>query len=160
WSEILLLAERLAPSPSLLPLDAADRALAFGLGHEICGESGLGWTRRLQMVHGGLNGARGFPERVAKYLAKKYGYSPQAGEGSGARIAQLLAMLAARLHAQRNAGHAYYFGDTLTAVDVYSATAMALFKPLPHEQCAMDPATRAAFEWMDAPTEAALDPIL
>src|SRR3954467_6353311 len=51
WSEILLLAERLAPTPSLLPADAAERATMFGLAHEICGEAGLGWSRRLQPIH-------------------------------------------------------------------------------------------------------------
>src|SRR2546423_1356750 len=45
WSEILLLAERLAPTPSLLPGVSAERALVFGLAHEICGEAGLGWSR-------------------------------------------------------------------------------------------------------------------
>src|ERR1700727_1618532 len=42
WAEILLLSERLAPTPGLLPEDPADRALVFGLAHEICGEAGLG----------------------------------------------------------------------------------------------------------------------
>ena len=37
---------------------------------------------------------------------------------------------------------------------------MALFKPLPEENCAMHPGVRSALEWMDAPTAAALDPIL
>jgi hypothetical protein len=37
---------------------------------------------------------------------------------------------------------------------------MALFRPLPHEQCAMKPDTRAAFEALDEETKAALDPIL
>src|SRR5690349_14276478 len=36
WAEILLLAERLQPTPSLLPADGADRATMFGLAHEIC----------------------------------------------------------------------------------------------------------------------------
>ncbi|HEY6353442.1 MAG TPA: hypothetical protein VIY30_03050, partial [Burkholderiaceae bacterium] len=31
WAEILLLAERLAPAPALLPADAAERAQVFGL---------------------------------------------------------------------------------------------------------------------------------
>src|SRR5215467_14244999 len=44
WAEILLLAERLAPSPSLLPADATARALLFGFAHELCGEAGLGWS--------------------------------------------------------------------------------------------------------------------
>jgi hypothetical protein len=68
--------------------------------------------------------------------------------------------LAGRLRAQRDTGQPYYLGATLSAVDVYSATFMALFKPLPEEQCAMQPGVRAAFEWRDAATEAALDPIL
>ena len=72
-AEILLLAERLAPTPSLLPADPAVRALAFGLAHEICGEAGLGWSRRLQMVHASLQNAGGFPVPVAKYLGKKPG---------------------------------------------------------------------------------------
>ena len=92
WAEILLLAERLAPAPPLIPAKVDERAMAFGLAHEICGEGGLGWSRRLQLIHAGLNNAGGFPERVSKYLAKKYGYSPAAGAAAGARVAELLAM--------------------------------------------------------------------
>ena len=160
WAEILLLAERLAPTPSLLPTDPAERALVFGLGHEICGEEGLGWSRRLQLVHAGLQNAGGFPERVARYLGKKYGYSPEAGAASGARVAELVGMLVARLKAQHEAGRRYYVGDSLTAVDIYSATVSALFDPLPSDQCEMKASTRAAFETLDAQTEAVLDPIL
>lgn len=146
WAEILLLAERLAPAPPLLPADAAERALAFGLAHELMGEGGLAWSRRLQLIHAGLQGGEGFETRAAKYLSKKYGYSPEAGASSGARVAQLLAMLAARLKVQRAAGSRYYVGNTLTAVDVYSAAVMAMFRPLPQDVCAMDPSTRKAFE--------------
>jgi glutathione S-transferase len=160
WAEILLLAERLAPEPALLPADAAERALMFGLAHEICGESGLGWTRRLQMVHAGLQGQGGFVPRAAQYLSKKYGYSQQAGAAAAERVAQLLRLLAARLRAQQAAGSAWYIGDRVSAVDVYSATFMAMFRPLPHEQCAMEPATRQAFEFREPVSEAALDPIL
>ena len=67
-------APRLAPAPPLIPARADERALAFGLAHEICGEGGLGWSRRLQLIHADLNNSGGFPERVSKYLAKKYGY--------------------------------------------------------------------------------------
>lgn len=160
WADILLLAERLAPAPALLPADPAQRTWAFGLAHEICGEHGLGWARRLQLIHAGLNGAGGFEPRAAKYLAKRYGYSPQAGADADARVAQLLGLLASRLQAQQAAGSPYYLGNSLSAVDVYSATFMALLAPLPQAQCAMDPATRHAFETMDEPTRAALDPVL
>jgi glutathione S-transferase len=132
----------------------------FGLAHEICGEGGLGWSRRLQLIHAGLTGAGGFPERVAKYLAKKYGYSPEAGEASTLRTAQLLRMLVNRLKTQRQAGSRYFIGNALTAVDIYSATFAAMFQPLPPAQCRMDPATRNAFEQQDPLTAAALDPIL
>ena len=160
WAEILLLAERLAPTPSLLPADPAERAMVFGLSHEICGEAGLGWSRRLQLIHAGVQNAGGFPEQVARYLGKKYGYRPETGLTATARVTALLGMLAARLKSQHERGSRHYLGSSLTAVDVYSATFMALFRPLPHEQCAMSASTRAAFETRDAQTEAALDPIL
>jgi glutathione S-transferase len=159
WVEILLLGERLAPAPPLLPAKADERALAFGLAHELCGEGGLGWSRRLQLIHAGLNNSGGFPERVAKYLAKKYGYTPTVGAAAGARVSELLAMLAARLKAQHQAGSRYYIGDSLTAVDVYSATFAAMVDPLPPAVCAMDASTRAALSTRDAVIEAALDPI-
>ena len=160
WKEILLLAERLAPEPPLLPEDAVAREQVLELGDAICSEGGLSWTRRLQLVHVGLGSAGGFTGRVGAYLGKKYGYSAEAGEGADARVAMLLGRLAAQLKAQRAAGSPYYVGDGLTAADVYSATAMAMFGPLPPAQCAMDASTRAAFESRDAATDAALDPIL
>ena len=94
--------------------DAVDRALVFGLAHEICGEQGLGWSRRLQLIHAGLNNKGGFPERVSKYLGKKYGYSQEAGANAGSRVADVLRMLASRLKEQRQAGSRYYIGDALT----------------------------------------------
>ena len=160
WNDILLLAERLSPEPALVPKDAADRALTFGLAHEICGEGGLSWSRRLELIHAGLQNSGGFPERVSKYLAKKYGYSPAAGAAAASRIAELLTMLSARLTAQHRAGSRYYVGTSPTAADVYSATCMTMFSPLPEAQCKMDAATRAAFERRDPQIEAALDPVL
>ena len=115
---------------------------SFGLAHEICGEDGLGWSRRLQLIHAGLQDAGGFPPRVAAYLAQEVRLQPRTGAAAGARVTALLGMLAARLKAQKAAGSRYYVGNALTAVDVYSATFMALFAPLPHEQCAMDAAAR------------------
>lgn len=160
WAEILHLAERLAPARPLIPKDPTERAILFGYAHEICGEGGLAWTRRLQLIHAGLHDSGGFQERVAKYLGKKYGYTPDAGLHAGKRVAELLGMLAKRLKAQQTAGSPYYIGESLTALDVYSATAMAMFHPLPHEQCAMETSTRAAFETRDPEIDEALDPIV
>jgi glutathione S-transferase len=159
WAEILMLAERLAPTPALLPADPATRARALLLADRFCGADGLGWNRRLQLVHAGITKVGGFSERVAGYLGKKYGYDPAGTARSAARVIELLNEFAAVLRAQREAGKVYYL-DAFSAVDVYSATFMALFKPLPEAQCAMHPVARAGFEWLDSPTAAALDPLL
>ncbi len=157
WEEILTLAERLAPDPQLLPREEAAREHVLTTSEKFCGKGGLGWTRRLQMVHAGLQKTGGFSERVAGYLAKKYGYDPGQAAEYNTHIAKLLGEFAAALG---KSGGPYYLGDTLSALDVYSATFMALFRPLPQEQCAMDSASRAAFESMDDQTRMALDPVL
>jgi glutathione S-transferase len=160
WAEILLLAERLAPAPALIPIDPSARACMFGLAHEICGEAGLGWARRLQLIDVAVHGGGGFPVPIAQYLARKYGYRSDTGATAGPRVAQLLGLLATHLRAQHAAGRRYFVGDGLTAVDVYAAAAMAMFAPLPAALCAMDARMRAAFELRDDATAAALDPIL
>jgi glutathione S-transferase len=157
WAEILMLAERLAPSPPLLSLEPNARGRAIELANDFCGERGLGWTRRLQLVHAGTEKAGGFPGRVAAYLGGKYGYDAAQAPTYTPRVCELLAKVAAAL---RKSGGPYYFGDTLNAVDVYSAAFMALFKPLPEDRCAMEPYARAAFEYLDDATRAALDPVL
>ena len=160
WKEILLLAERLAPTPALLPADVAMRALVLELSDTICGQGGLAWTRRLQLVHVGQQAGAGFAGRVGAYLGRKYGYTPDAGHASADRVVMLLGQLVARLKAQHAAGSRYYVGTALTAADVYAATALAMFRPLPHAQCAMDPTTRASLETRDDATDATLDPVL
>ncbi len=162
WAEIALLAERLAPEPALLPPDPEQRALAFGLSHEICDEMGLGWCRRLAGIHGSIEseGKVGFPKPVAEYLAPKYGYRPDNGTESRRRVVDILGLLSGRLHAQRDADSRFYLGRDLTVVDIYSAAFMALFAPLPPDQCPMPEALRKGFEAVDADTAKALDPIL
>ena len=165
WAEILMLAERLAPTPALLPLEPQARARVLLLAEKFCGQArdgvpgGLGWTRRLQLVHAGLQKTGGFSDRVAGYLGGKYGYDAAKAGENAARVRQLLREVGAALREQRRSGP-YYLGDTLSAVDVYSAVFMALFVPLPESQCAMHPAARAAFEWVDDETLAAIDPLL
>lgn len=160
WIDILMLAERIAPTPPLLPSDAAQRALAIGLAHEIIGENGLCWSRRLRMVHAGLNSSGGFVPPVAKYIGRKYGYNPQAADATEQRVVDLLTMLSSRLKAQHAAGSRYFVGDSLSAVDIYAAAAVGLFRPLPQDVCPMNPDSRAAFEWREPATDAALDDVL
>ncbi|MEE2930551.1 MAG: hypothetical protein VX599_07535 [Pseudomonadota bacterium] len=157
WREILDLAERIVPQPTLV---AADADAMFELCHKMFGENGLAWVRRLQLIEAGLNGKGGFLESVSKYLGAKYGYTPELGAAAATRVHALLAEFAAQLRAQKALGSPYYFGDQPSAADIYSAAVMAMFGPLPEPECVMKPATRAAFETLDADTKAALDPIL
>ena len=160
WQDILLLAERLAPDPALLPDTADAREQALEISRGICASGGLGWMRRLQLVQASFLNQGGFPERVAKYLAAKYGYEADAADSYSSRVAEMLGGLSKRLHAQRVAGSHYYVGGSVTAADIYSACLMAMFRPLPAPQCTMNESTRQAFELVDAVTEEALDPIL
>lgn len=160
WTKILLLAERIAPEPALIPEDATERALMFGFSHEILAEAGLCWSRRLQLIHAGLQGNGGFAPPVAQYLGKKYGYRDDSEPAATQRVVDILGALATRLHAQQEAGSDYFIGTSLTALDIYSAVSMSLLLPLPPEQCDMHPKSRAVFELRDERTEAALEPIL
>ncbi len=157
WAEILLYTEAVTPTPSLVPTDPRDRMMMFGLAHELMGEGGLCWCRRLQYVQRGMQ-LDGKPRRQAEYIGPKYGYDAKCAESATERVVNLLDMFASLLEAQGRS--AYLFGSTLTAVDIYSAATMAMFMPLPEDVCAMDPVVRAGFEALDAETQKALPPQL
>lgn len=144
WAEILALAERLAPAPSLIPAGEEARIEMFGLGHELLGEGGLAWSMRLILIHEGLqsDGARGFSPRAARYLAAKYGYAPERIAGARARIAAVLKALGDRL----SDGREYLLGGALSAADLHAAAVMGVFSPLPEAVCPMRPEIRHAFE--------------
>ena len=81
WAEILLLLERLQPEPSLIPTDPEQRAMMFGLSHEICGEMGFGWAARLLTADQAIdpNVDYPIPAEMGQYLGGKYGYRPGIG---------------------------------------------------------------------------------
>ncbi len=162
WAEIVLLAERLGPEPALVPADPAMRARLFGLLHEIAGEQGLGWSRRLMMLHAVLSHpklAASPAGELVRRLGRRYGYDPAAAEAAPARSAQILALLAETLRASRERGGRYLLGD-FSALDVYWATFAALVDPLPEAQCPMNAAMRAQYTVADPVVKAALDPEL
>jgi glutathione S-transferase len=163
WAEILFAAEGLAADPSLLPAVAGDRAAMFGLAHEICGQDGLGWNRRLAMVHQGLAFLADAPaadRAPLEVLGSRYGYSPGAGERAEARTAEILEVLALQLAAARGGGGRYFFGDRLSALDLYWACFAAMVAPLPQDLCPMPRGMRAVYESRGPLIDAALDPAL
>ena len=86
WVEILQLAERLAPEPALIPRDPEQRMRMWGLCHEIAGDGGFGWQRRLMLVHGAIvSGAPG--AEVMAHIGRKYGYSAESGAAAAERSA-------------------------------------------------------------------------
>jgi glutathione S-transferase len=161
-NEILLLAERIAPEPRLLPADAEERAIVFGLSEDIGGSDGWGWNRR-HMLLAPMHEAADAPEPLAKTrdnLSGRYGFSAEAAARAPVRCVEILGGLAARLHRQRDAGSRYFVGSDLTAADLYWAAFCALAKPLPESLCPMNSFLRAGYTVSDPTILEALDPIL
>lgn len=153
WAEILLLAERLAPQPALIPADAEQRATLFGLAHEICGEMGLGWCVRLLMIKRSLGHADGpgFPPEIANHLALKYGFSASAAARARGRVLDVLGLLDARLSRMPN-----LLGDALSAADIYWATFANLLTPLPEHELPALPRIRDVYAGSDTDVVAAV----
>jgi len=159
WAEILSLLERLGGKMSLVPSDAAERASLFGLSHEVCGEMGLGWIRRLLLLDSSFTsgGREGFPLPIAKFLARRYGYSPEWVQPARRRFVEILGLLDRQL---ARAGGPYFFGPRLSALDFYSAAALGQLLPLPDSIRPIAPLLRPARERLDDELANALTPAL
>jgi glutathione S-transferase len=160
WIDQLNLAERLAPTPRLIPERLEDRVLMFGYCNELCGENGIGWTERLRGVHEQITKPGGDPAGVSAYLGKKYGYTPEIGARAAERGAAGLTALAARLEQQKGRGSRFFIGDSLSAMDIYWAAFSNMLKPLPPELMPMPEMLRTMFTTTDPTVIAALKPIL
>jgi glutathione S-transferase len=159
WLEILLLAERLAPDPPLIPEDPRERATMLGLAGELMSEDGLIWNRRLIMFEIGLreqSPLAGF----AHLRGHDYGWSPEAAARAPERIIQVLRLFSEQLASQRAAGHRYLMGDSLTALDLHWACACAILQPLPPEHAAMPEVLRHSYETYPEAIREVLDPEL
>ncbi len=130
WNDILLLLERLAPAPSLLPNTCEARVQVFGIAHEICGELGLGWNRRLcqlQPVHDS-----GEAPPPLKRFGLKYGYGREEEVRSARqRVVRFLNYLSGVLDRQIASGSSFLVSHEATAVDFYWAAFSLLFKARP-----------------------------
>jgi glutathione S-transferase len=162
WNDQLYLAERLAPTPQLIPESLELRALMFGLADELCGENGFGWSRRLMMLHTTLSNPNA-PEAAksgAGFLGRKYGYAPAQAEAAPRRVAEILRALSTQLDTQRKNGRRFFMGDHLSALDIYWAAFAALIQPLPDELCRMSPGFRRMYTCTDGTVMAAASPQL
>ncbi|MEE9281390.1 MAG: hypothetical protein V3V67_14550 [Myxococcota bacterium] len=158
WAEILLLAERLGARPRLIPDDPYDRAFMFGLAHEICGEMGLAWSRRLMGLAARLRTDASDPGDLE--FARKYGSSPGEMKSATGRVVDVLRLLAVQLRRQHDAGREFLVGETLSAADIYWATFCNLISPLPDDQLPLAAEVRKGFTADDPQVRLALDPLL
>lgn len=143
WAAIVGLVHRLAPDRGLLPAGVAARAEVMGTLELIAGDNGVGWNGRLAMIDASLTseGSVGFPLPVAQFLARRYGYSPEAMAEARARVPAQLGYLADRLRGD------YFGGAVPDAIDVYCATFLTPLAASLEAECpSMAPALRAAFE--------------
>lgn len=155
WEQFVWLAEELKPEPALIPESLEQRTAMFGLLREIAGVDGLGWQRRLQSVH-----ASGGPDaaEALQRLAAKYGYSDSAVQQAASRLSAILELLANQLRGQAAKGSRFYIGDSLTALDLYSAIFIGvMIRPLPANKIPMPEGMRWAFTEATAGTEQADD---
>ncbi len=158
WADILFLADRIAPEPRLIPADAGDRALMLGLSHEICGELGLGWCRRLMMMKPAIESGNP-PEGMAR-MAERYRYDAAQANAAPERVAAILKNLAEQLRSQRARGSHFLIGEELSALDIYWAAFANLLDPLPDALCPMPAELRPAFVNQDEGIADALDKAL
>ncbi len=162
WIEQLFLAERLEPTPALIPDNIEDRMLMFGYCNELCGEHGYGWSKRLMLLHAVLteSGADESARAFATHMGNKYGYNREEAEAAPARVANIVTTLGSRLEQQQNKGSRFFIGNQLSALDIYWATFAALIQPLPHELCPMPASLRTMYINTDPVVQAAVKPIL
>ncbi|MEM7466573.1 MAG: hypothetical protein AAF387_06765 [Pseudomonadota bacterium] len=153
WDDILLLLERLAPEKPLVPEDAAGRMALFGIGHEICGELGFGWNRRIDLMRPAAGEAPG-------PFAQKYRYRDADAAVANTRVIAVMGELAARLKNQKENGSDYLIGNSVTAADFYWAAFSNFVVLQPAEEMPVNPNARPMFENTPAEILDAIDPVL
>jgi len=158
WTDILFLLERLAPSPALVPDDAQDRMRLFGMSHEITGEFGLGWNRRL-LIFGPIMESGAAPEGVTR-MSDKYNYNTADAALASARIVRTLNLLDGQLAAQKRTGSEYFLGSAPTALDFYWTAFSNLIDVLSWEKIPVEEDFRPLFEQGDSAIADAFSPAL
>jgi len=149
WSEILMLAERLAPEPSLIPADERARMTMFGLCHEICGEDGFGWSCRLLMLDAMERAAGATPE-TSPFVGMRRKFTSGASlEHARRRIVAVMGALAACLLDQGTGRGRFFVDGALSAADIYWTTFSNLVAPMAEEDCPMPSYYRLASVGLD-----------
>ena len=140
FQDIVALAERINPNPSLVPSGWNERITCFGISNEICGEGGFGWSRRL-MARTSLRG-RSLTKQEIEVLSrapnldrgtmeKAYGSSQIQASNASDRVQEILFGLKNRIREQIALGSSYFVGERLTSCDIHWACFSNMLLPLP-----------------------------
>ena len=149
WLDILNLAERLQPEPSLVPAGIEDRILMNGLLNELAGEGGMLWSGRYLMFRG-MEAALGAAAVAENPMFRDYRYSAAAADAASAKMVEVLLQLEQQLERQLAAESRYLVGNRLSALDLYWACFSQTLDPLPHDVCPMPSGIRTAWESVGA----------
>ncbi len=158
WDDILLLLERIAPNKPLLPTGGKQRALVMGLSHEICGQLGLGWNRRISLFAPAIESQQA-PESLLN-IAAKYRYDSKELVVNVERQINGLKLLADTLNEQKSNGSDYFVGEKLSAVDFYWAAFCDFFAIRSLEEIPIDLGFHSMFQVIEPEVKAAIEPIL
>ncbi len=145
WLDILNLAERLQPLPSLVPSEIDDRILMTGLLNELAGENGMLWNGRYLMFRA-MEEALGHEAVAANPMFRDYRYSAGAAASAAPRMIAILRRLEQQLDSQAAAGSPYFIGGQLSALDLYWACFSQTLDPLPPEVNPMPSSVRSAWQ--------------
>jgi glutathione S-transferase len=163
WFDQIPYIENMKRPPPLIPAESEARLQMFGIIHELAGEWGLGWCRRLMMmsdIDRNLKSAGKPLAPTVSALMDEYGFSAQNAENASARVADIISNLARRLREQRANGSRFFIGSQLTAADIYWVSFSYMIEPLPDDLCSMPAEMRQLRECRDPAILGAKDPIL
>jgi len=151
YQDIVALAERLKPEPSLIPSDSVERQTCFGISADICGEGGWGWKRRIVMRQRPRDGnppTTSNPNLNMQVMRLAYGGSELESQVAAAYLSDMLDNFSNRLERQRENGSDYFVGDSVTACDIHWACFSAMLEPLPHSVNPMPDWLRLSYSWL------------
>ena len=155
WSELLLLAEKIAPTPRLIPADENERAQMFGLCYELCGEDGFGWVARcLIFAAQQASGNVPYPSLIAKYA------SGHEIDHYSKRMNDVVALLDRQLARQAAVGSPYLVGKMLSAADLYWTAFSNMIDGMSEANCVMPDFFRQLGQLMSSYLDGPVPPAL
>jgi glutathione S-transferase len=163
WFDQIPYINNMSPKNSFIPVDSPSRIEMFGIVHEIAGEWGFGWCRRLMMFDMTEKATKSAGKELAPMfntMFNAYGFQAETAENAAPRVVDIIKTLSERLKAQKAKGSEFFVGKQLSAADIYWAAFSYMVELLPDDICPMPADMRELRECKDPRILAVKDPIL